>query len=197
MTNLYILHYPSLKALKVGKADDVFNRAKTLQKYWGTPCYKTSWRLTLHPSNVFKVEKALHFLLADFQMPFKEGDGKTEFFCITALSFLKEYIDTFTRSGNHEISLEQGIEVPKVLCNPNKRALNYDTHFRKHNSRLEKVLEASEKNNSSLKNILRIVNILLKHRKRIRSSIQINNAQVVLVLLTSLNHCKSQVLATG
>ena len=57
MTNVYLLIYPKLKAFKVGKADNVFNRADNIKKWWGEPDYVNSLSLEINNELVFKLEK--------------------------------------------------------------------------------------------------------------------------------------------
>ena len=47
MTSVYLLIYPKLKAFKVGKADNVFNRADSIKKWWGEPNYTDSLSLEI------------------------------------------------------------------------------------------------------------------------------------------------------
>lgn len=75
---LYLLLFPAKKMMKVGKANNIYNRIQSLKRVWGDVDYAHSYRIALPQSEVFKLEKMLHFLLAKYQTGIDAGDGYTE-----------------------------------------------------------------------------------------------------------------------
>jgi len=63
---LYILLFPAKKKIKVGKANNIYNRILSLRRVWGEVDYAHSYRIALPQSEVFKPEKMLHFLLTNY-----------------------------------------------------------------------------------------------------------------------------------
>lgn len=127
MTNIYLLVYPKLKAFKIGKADNVFNRADNIKKWWGEPDYNASLSLAIKSESVFNLERSLHFFLGQFSMNYSEGDGKTEFFSLDALSHAIDHINIFVKSNKPSTSLTKGINRPKI--NKNERTPKNETSF--------------------------------------------------------------------
>lgn len=81
---VYVLVYPHLNAIKVGKADVILNRVQQLS-HWGKPDLKKSYQIRVDKSDVYKLEGALHLVLSPFKKKMNKKDGYTEFFEISAL----------------------------------------------------------------------------------------------------------------
>lgn len=88
---VYVLIYPHLNAIKVGKADVILNRIQQLG-HWGTPDLEKSFQILVNKSDVFKLESTLHFLLKEFNKGMDYADGFTEFFDIECYSKICELI---------------------------------------------------------------------------------------------------------
>ncbi len=211
MTNIYLLIYPKLKAFKIGKADNIANRIHNLKKYWGEPKYIDSLYLEIDTKFVFKLEKSLHTLLEQFSMNFSEGDGKSEFFSIEALSDAIDYIKIFIRSNKLSTELVKGIDEPIIkfkrspqsdLNSSNKR----DWYYQRHNSASKRTLSRFKHNLNNLEAVLRVNTLLIKYRDRISYDIVINeeycfltlyNRKVIAFILMNHLYFKSQSFPTG
>ncbi len=187
MTNIYLLIYPKLKAFKIGKADNIANRIHNLKKYWGEPTYIDSLYLEIDTKFVFRLEKSLHTLLEQFSMNFNEGDGKSEFFSIEALSDAIDYIKIFIRSNKLSAELVKGIDEPIIkskrspqsdLNSSNKR----DWYYQRHNSASKRTLSSFKDNLNNLEAVLRVNALLIKYRDRISYDIVINEEYCFLTL---------------
>ena len=76
-SHLYLLVFPARGMLKIGKADAVYERIQSLRRHWGDVDYAASYQLGAPVDSVFKLEKSLHFLLAEHALTLDVGDGKT------------------------------------------------------------------------------------------------------------------------
>jgi|GEM_PF-1270137 len=71
------------------------NRIQSLRRHWGDVDYAASYQLGAAVDSVFKLEKSLHFLLAEHALTLDVGDGKTEFFALAALDYALRHIELF------------------------------------------------------------------------------------------------------
>ncbi|MBU5605087.1 GIY-YIG nuclease family protein, partial [Citrobacter sp. S55_ASV_140] len=71
--------------MKIGKANNIYNRIQSLTRTWGEVDFERSYQIIVPQSEVFKLEKMLHFLLTNYQTGIDAGDGYTELFTIEAL----------------------------------------------------------------------------------------------------------------
>ena len=167
MTNLYILAYPKLSAFKVGKANDVFARTETLNKFWGKPDYNSSYYIEVEDNLVYKLEKGLHYLLSAFNKKYDEGDGKTEFFDVKAFDDAINYLKIFVQSNNIKTEIIKGVEVPdsKLLVSTQKKV---DYYSIKHNARARELTESLDSTFKNLRYVLRANTLLIKYRKSIK-----------------------------
>ncbi|MFT6908278.1 MAG: hypothetical protein ACJAS1_004975 [Oleiphilaceae bacterium] len=167
MTNIYLLIYPKLNAFKIGKADNVFQRADSIKKWWGKPDYKNSFYLKIPKDIVFKLERGLHLLVDQFAMDYDNGDGKTEFFNIKAITDVIEYINIFIKSNKLTSSLEKGVAIP-IVKTPLKPKTNYDRDFVIHRNKTKDIIECLNRSVKNMEAVFRVTNILIKYRKRIK-----------------------------
>ena len=181
MTSIYFLIYPKLRAFKIGKADNVFSRAYGIKKWWGEPDYINSLFLKIDAKLVFKLEKSLHLLLDQFSMNYSEGDGKTEFFSFDAFDDAIEYINIFIKSNKLTSALVKGIDKPKYQTDKsikNKR----DYIFTKHNAGRKRVVNSLNHNVKNMETVLRVNNLLIKYRKKIKFDLVNENKNFSLTL---------------
>lgn len=89
---VYVLVYPHLNAIKVGKANVILNRIQQLS-HWGKPDLEKSFQICVNKVDVFKLESALHFLLKEFNKEMGCADGFTEFFDVNCYSKICELIE--------------------------------------------------------------------------------------------------------
>lgn len=119
---LYLLLFPANKMIKVGKANNIHNRIQSLRRFWGEVDYERSYQIALPQSEVFKLEKMLHFLLAKYQTGIDAGDGYTELFSLEALEPAIKHIHYAIEHGVVNAQLLQGIEKPQLR--PSKSAMH-------------------------------------------------------------------------
>jgi len=118
MTNLYLMVFQEKKVFKIGKADDIENRMDQLRKYWGSPDFNSSYSVEISTDSVFKLEKALHLMLSDYSEHIGTGDGQTEFFSISALVLVLDYIKLYL---SHSVGiLKKGVVLRPVAANGKK-----------------------------------------------------------------------------
>ncbi|KAG1716857.1 hypothetical protein ID866_270 [Astraeus odoratus] len=115
--------------MKVGKANNIYNRIQSLKRVWGDVDYAHSYRIALPQSEVFKLEKMLHFLLAKYQTGIDAGDGYTELFSIEALEPAIKHIHYVIEHGVIDAQLLQGIEKPQLR--PGKSAAHRHAKMKK------------------------------------------------------------------
>lgn len=114
---LYLLLFPANKMIKVGKANNIHNRIQSLRRFWGEVDYERSYQIALPQSEVFKLEKMLHFLLSKYQTGIDAGDGYTELFSIEALEPAIKHIHYAIEHGVVNAQLQQGIKKPHLRSN--------------------------------------------------------------------------------
>lgn len=112
-SSLYLLVFPERSLLKIGKANDVHIRGKTLSRWWGSIDYPASFELVAPVNTVFRLEKSLHFLLSEHAVYFEDGDGKTELFALSSLDLALKHLDLFMSSGSTPCTLKKGLAVPR------------------------------------------------------------------------------------
>lgn len=120
MSSLYILIFPENRVLKIGKANNVYSRSRTLKRHWGQPNYEDSFELTAPQDTVFRLEKSLHFLLTGHQVPFDKGDGRTELFTLDALDLTLKHVELFLAAGAVQATLRKGVCPSDVAPAPRK-----------------------------------------------------------------------------
>lgn len=151
-SNVYVLIFPHLNAVKVGKADNLFNRIQQLN-HWGKPNLDLSFVIKVDRVNVLKFEWAFHLALIPFKKDMPKKDGYTEFFDIKALPEIQKIMNLFR--------LEKSI----ILLDEEKKNIS----SRKHNkesifrNRVENRIELLNRN-LQLMNNLKMALILVKRK---------------------------------
>lgn len=181
MTNIYLLIYPNLKAFKIGKADNIFDRVNSMKKWWGEPDYVNSFSLAISSGLVFKLERGLHLLLEQFSMGFNCGDGKTEFFSLDAFNYAIEHLNTFIKSNQLDSFLVKGIKKPDIAM-PRDTSKNRDYIFSRHNLGKKRLIGSLNDTFKRMETVLRVNNLLIKYRTSIRFSLSFNNGLYSLTL---------------
>jgi T5orf172 domain len=161
-THLYLLCFPKKKMVKIGKADDIHNRIRTLQRYWGDVDYAASYFLPAPTETVFKLEKSLHFLLSPFAISFDTGDGKTELFSEGALEVALQYIDLYLRSTPQPSTIQQGVALPIPQESESRRRKNHAALIRRSKEVAPQVIELAKK----FDRIQRLLLLLLRRQTR-------------------------------
>lgn len=88
MSNIYILHFPEQKAIKIGKADNLQERLSDLVKIWGPIDNKCAYAIPVDPLIVINYEKQIHEKFSKFKLTMPYGDGYQEFFKTDVLKHL-------------------------------------------------------------------------------------------------------------
>ncbi|HEP0316995.1 TPA: GIY-YIG nuclease family protein [Enterobacter bugandensis] len=168
---LYLLLFPAKKMMKVGKANNIYNRIQSLKRVWGDVDYAHSYRIALPQSEVFKLEKMLHFLLAKYQTGIDAGDGYTELFSIEALEPAIKHIHYVIEHGVIDAQLLQGIEKPQLR--PGKSAAHRHAKMKKRSdTMINNVVRVTEQ--FSRINRLLLILLFKQHRLRYQYDIEGN-----------------------
>lgn len=123
-SSLYLLVFPEHGFLKIGKANNVHMRCKTLKKWWGRANYQESFELIAPQKIVLQLEKSLHFLLSSHNVNAPSGDGYTEMFALSSLDLAIKHIELFMQSGSIPVNLIKGILVSeKDITTPKETKL--------------------------------------------------------------------------
>lgn len=168
---LYLLIFPARKMIKVGKANDIYTRIQTLKRFWGEADYQHSYRIALPQSDVFKLEKLLHFLLAKYQINIDTGDGYTELFSIEALEPAIKHIHYFIEHEAINAQLQQGIEKPQPR--PGKSAAHRHLKMKKKSETMISNLARVTEQFSRINRLLLIL-LFRQHRLRYQYDIEDN-----------------------
>ncbi|HDF2366298.1 TPA: GIY-YIG nuclease family protein [Morganella morganii] len=148
---VYVLVYPDLNAIKVGKADVILNRVQQLS-HWGRPDYEKSYQIKVDKSDVYKLEGALHLVLSPFKKKMNKNDGYTEFFEISALKEIEriEHIFPLVKSA---INFEKDI---------NKLSLKNKSREVIFKNRIKSKIEVIKNNLLLIENISRCIFLIKK-----------------------------------
>lgn len=90
VSHLYVLVYPKMCALKIGKADCTISRIKSLKI-----CevdYKKSYHIEIDKDKVFFLERALHTMFEKYNLSLRGFDGATEMFDICCYDAVSSHI---------------------------------------------------------------------------------------------------------
>lgn len=163
LSYLYLLLFPATKMIKVGKANNIYTRIQSLKRVWGEVDYENSYRVALPQSEVFKLEKVLHFLLAKYQVGINAGDGYTELFSFEALEHAIKHIHYAIEHDVINAQLQQGIEKPQL--HPGKSVAHHHRKIKKQSdAMIRNFIEVTEQF-SRINRLLLI--LLLKHDRLI------------------------------
>jgi len=114
---LYLLIFPTKKVVKVGKAVDIHNRLAALKRSWGEPDYDGSYCVQAEESLVFRLERALHCFLDEFDAAEDCGDGHTELFRMEALPIALQHLELYIGSkkpGSYQLTkgIPRAVDIP-------------------------------------------------------------------------------------
>jgi hypothetical protein len=153
-SNLYLLVFPDINSIKIGKANDINKRISSLKRWWGQVDYQSSYFVASTEKRVFKIESILHFLLEPYKTIFNSGDGKEELYSPEALEIALQYLSIYTGSKNCSLVVKKGI--PDRIKQPIGRL------------KQKKILNALKTNEQKLNDLHQIVYFLLKYFDRIK-----------------------------
>ena len=98
-TYVYILISKDYEMFKIGKATNISNRLKQLEKHWSFRLDR-SFAFEGTAKDISNLERLLHRLFMNFNIKdLESNDGYTEFFHIEALKKLKDFSLTFSDYG--------------------------------------------------------------------------------------------------
>lgn len=165
-SNLYLLHFPKINALKIGKANTIQNRVDVLTRYWGEVDYAESYYLEAKEQDVFKLERALHFFLAHYKLDFEYGEGKEEMFKVEALEHVQKHINVYIESSGNNLVLKKGLTPKpfKTVLEKQSKEPSFTSFIKRDKAAL---LDLSENHQKILK-IHKLAHFFLKHHKRIK-----------------------------
>lgn len=93
---VYILPLKDRSKFKIGKANNIYSRIKTLQKHWGEFDLAKSFILECNEQEVFKIEKNLHFIFKENNLDLSDKyDGYSEFFSMDCFHLVENAIKLF------------------------------------------------------------------------------------------------------
>lgn len=95
-SHLYILSYPEGGFIKIGKADNVLNRVRSLAPGLGKPDLGSAVVYSLPYKAVRSIEKSIHTLLSEYRFEHEVCDGWTELFRPEAM---QRAVDIMTAAG--------------------------------------------------------------------------------------------------
>ncbi len=87
---VYVLVYPEIKALKIGKANCTLSRIKSLNI--GKVDYGRSYHIEVGEDKVFLLEKALHSMFKNNNLSLSGFDGATEMFDIGCYEAVRDHL---------------------------------------------------------------------------------------------------------
>ena len=108
-SNVYVAVFPDSEVIKIGKADTVFNRSKSLN-WIGELDREASYEIEVSSDRVFKLERGLQYLLNEFRVDVGNGTGKTEIFSISCIDEVLQLVKIC--EGSEKI--KKGISIPEV-----------------------------------------------------------------------------------
>ena len=184
-SHLYLLVFPARKMIKIGKANNIYNRIQALKKYWGEVDYENSYRLVMPQGEVFKLEKTLHYLLAQYQTGTDAGDGYTELFSADALAPALRHISHFTEHQIITSTLQKGIEIPKLLPRTVKKGKS--PYFKK-KEQAQAMIASVGNIVAQFNKINRLLLILIYKQHRLRYQYNIENNEVLFRIIDDGEH---------
>lgn len=103
MEYIYIFHHATEPRLKIGKACNPLLRAKSLQLLDKIDPNR-SHQLLVPKNGVFKIEKFLHFLVAQESIELNYQDGYTEWFSSSCYSKVLKYLKFISDEENYQLT---------------------------------------------------------------------------------------------
>lgn len=176
-TYLYIIVFREKSAIKIGKADNVICRSKSLQKWWGKPDYDESYYLKISSKNVFTLERSLHLSFSNYALDFDDGDGKTEIFSLDALKYVIEHIKLYISHTHHTGVLVKGIDDFNINKYSNiKKRKDYvvSSYQKKEKGLCNSMNDATKK----LIKISKVIYILLRYKNKLTYRYYLNDGLI-------------------
>jgi hypothetical protein len=184
LSHIYILIFPALNLIKVGKADNVINRVQTLERIWGNIDYAASFKLIIPAEKVFSLERTLHFFLQQYHIETEDcRDGYTEVFSMDALSPVLRHIDYLITEGIIPATLSQGIEQKEICRVARRKKSTYASVIHT----VEKLSETINSNHEKFEKINRLLILLLKGKNKWQYQYEFDNGIIVFRFIYDYN----------
>jgi hypothetical protein len=164
---LYLLVFPAKKVVKVGKAVDILNRLATLKRWWGEPDYDASYSVKAEESLVFRLERALHCFLDEFDAAENSGDGRTELFRVEALPIALRHLELYISSkqpGNYQLT--KGI--PRAVAMPVQNSARDTRTYKRYTKQGRLALDSLDRTLRKLRYLHRLVGLLIRWQHKIQ-----------------------------
>ena len=163
---IYIFNWETTqKALKIGKADDIYNRYLQLKPHYGDADLPNSFWIEVPASKATYIEAIIHLRLNKFrkEIPIK-ADGSTEFFDKTSLASLRELCNDM------DLIIQKGVYVPNKKI---KRKIDPVSQEQRRQEEFKKILRKNQRVLSRLIKVLKYLNseqndFVLKYRAPIK-----------------------------
>jgi hypothetical protein len=179
--HLYLLVFPEKDVIKVGKANDIWQRLGSLRQWWGEPDLAGSYFIEATDDMVGRLEKALHCFLVGYAAMAEVGDGRTELFRLEALPVALQLLDLHIAGGPAGgYKLLKGIHRPvekSPTGGPTPTKDRVLDQFRKRSVRMLDSLDATLAN---LRYLRRLVILLRRWEHRIQFQWERTDGSVLL-----------------
>lgn len=148
---IYIIDWtPTLGAIKIGKADNIYSRYSQLKSNFGEADLSNSYWIEVPVSKVNSIEKLIHLRLKEYRKEISiKSDGSTEFFDINSFESLKELCKDM------DLTIQKGISEPKKK---NKRIMTYAEQQQKAKENIEKSIRKDQRTLKRLITIFKYLN---------------------------------------
>jgi len=125
MAAVYILVQKKNPIYKIGKSESPYKRFKQLSEVWGAFDIDKSFVINCKSAEASKLEKALHFLAADYKIHFgvNERNGDTEFFNMKSYNMIKNFCESTLQDFRKNVFIKPFREIYEM-------GLSYDEYKR-------------------------------------------------------------------
>jgi hypothetical protein len=175
---LYLLVFPAKNVVKVGKAIDILNRLATLKRWWGEPDYDASYCVKAEESLVFRLERALHCFLDEFDAAENSGDGRTELFRVEALPIALRHLELYISSkkpGSYELT--KGI--PRVVAMPKQNMTRDLRNYKRFSKHGRLALSSLDSTLRKLRYLHRLVALLIRWQHKIQYQWDVIDGKII------------------
>ncbi|HFI0107772.1 TPA: GIY-YIG nuclease family protein [Streptococcus suis] len=148
---IYILNWTEVHGcIKIGKANNIWNRYQQLKKGFGEADLENSYWFEEKETAILQIEKLLHTFTRKYKVDFpKKLEGSTELFEIKALDEVRDLC------GRMEIQLHKGIYAPK------DKVVAKKSNIKIKNEKIFK--EQIEVNRLKLNNLIEFIHTINEH----------------------------------
>ncbi|WP_336432730.1 GIY-YIG nuclease family protein [Providencia rettgeri] len=171
-SNVYVLVYRNLNAVKIGKADNVSNRIQQLC-HWGKPDIDESYIIPIPKEGVYNLECALHLYLKRFKKTMNKNHGYSEFFSLDALDEIPKLLN-FYGLKNEKLQTPSLVEEIEV-------SLRKKTNSIRFKNRINKDINLMNESLNVINNVINNVKRCLYVMKLKGITCQVNQNELIIV----------------